>query len=72
MTEHYDVEQTLTSLGIGEALVRRSLEEACSRGADGVALTSNPRRQAANRLYQRIGFQRWETNVYFYRFESSG
>ncbi len=66
------VDESVRGQGIGEALVRRSLEEACSRGADGVALTSNPRRQAANRLYQRIGFQRWETNVYFYRFESSG
>jgi hypothetical protein len=38
-------------------------------GADGVALTSSPRREAANRLYQKMGFKRWETNLYFYKFE---
>ncbi len=54
--------------GIGEALMRQALEIARLAGADGVALTSNPRRVAANRLYQRLGFSRWETNTYFYRF----
>jgi len=33
------------------------------------ALTSNPRREAANMLYQKAGFKKWETNVYFYKFE---
>jgi ribosomal protein S18 acetylase RimI-like enzyme len=54
--------------GIGEALVRHALNMARDAGADGVALTSNPKREAANRLYQRIGFKRWETNIYFYEF----
>jgi ribosomal protein S18 acetylase RimI-like enzyme len=31
-----------------------------------VDLTSRPSREAANRLYQRIGFERRETNVYRY------
>ena len=54
--------------GIGEALVRHALGVAREAGANGVALTTNPRREAANRLYQRIGFKRWETNIYFYEF----
>lgn len=62
------VDENVRGRGIGEALVCRALEMARQAGADGVALTSNPRRIAANRLYQRLGFTRWETNLYFYRF----
>ncbi len=54
--------------GIGEALVRRLLEVAREKGAPGVALTSNPKREAANRLYLRMGFKRRETNSYYFRF----
>lgn len=62
------VEEAARGLGIGEALTRESLRLAREAGADGVALTSSPRRAAANRLYQKIGFKRWETNLYFYKF----
>jgi ribosomal protein S18 acetylase RimI-like enzyme len=62
------VEQSMRGKGIGELLLKRALEMAKSAGADGVALTSNPRREAANRLYRRLGFKRWETNVYFCEF----
>jgi ribosomal protein S18 acetylase RimI-like enzyme len=62
------VEQSMRGKGIGELLIKRALEMAKSAGADGVALTSNPRREAANRLYRRLGFKRWETNVYFCEF----
>lgn len=63
------VEEALRGQGIGEGLVRQALRMAQEAGADGVALTSNPKREAANRLYQRLGFKRWETNLYFYQFE---
>lgn len=53
--------------GVGEALNQAALEEARRRGAKDVSLTSRPSREAANRLYQRIGFERRETNVYRYR-----
>ena len=36
------------------------------RGAKTVELTSRPSREATNRLYQRIGFVRRDTNVYRY------
>ena len=62
------VDESMRGQGIGEALVRRALNVAREAGANGVALTTNPRREAANRLYQRIGFNSWETNVYFYEF----
>jgi len=50
--------------GVGEALNRAALDIARSAGARTVDLTSRPSREAANRLYQRIGFVERETNVY--------
>lgn len=50
--------------GVGEALNRAAIEEARSRGAITVELTSRPSREAANRLYQRMGFVARDTNVY--------
>ena len=52
--------------GVGEALNRRALDLAAELGARTVDLTSRPSREAANRLYQRIGFVQRETNVYRY------
>jgi ribosomal protein S18 acetylase RimI-like enzyme len=52
--------------GVGEAMNRHALELARSLGAKTVDLTSRPSREAANRLYQRIGFEPRETNVYRY------
>lgn len=50
--------------GVGESLNRAALDVAARRGARTVDLTSRPSREAANRLYQRIGFVERETNVY--------
>jgi len=52
--------------GVGEALNMAALGEARRRGAKHVSLTSRPSRQAANRLYARLGFVEYETNVYRY------
>lgn len=52
--------------GVGETLNRSALEVAARRGARTVDLTSRPSREAANRLYRRIGFVERETNVYRY------
>jgi ribosomal protein S18 acetylase RimI-like enzyme len=54
--------------GIGTALIREALERARDAGARTVDLTSRPSREAANRLYQQIGFAQRETNVYRYTF----
>ena len=62
------VDESMREKGIGEALIRHALDLARDAGADGVALTTNPKREAANRLYQRLGFNRWKTNLYFYEF----
>ena len=61
------VDEAARGQGIGEALTRRALEIAKEAGAAHVTLTSNPRREAANRLYQRMGFAKRETNAYIYR-----
>jgi ribosomal protein S18 acetylase RimI-like enzyme len=58
------VDEMARGRGVGEALTREAIRLAKEAGADYIALTSNPRRAAANRLYQRVGFQKWETNVY--------
>lgn len=50
--------------GVGGALVQAALDEAARRGARNVDLTSRPSREAANRLYQKMGFVLRETNVY--------
>lgn len=50
--------------GVGEALTAQAIETARELGAEQVDLTSAPYREAANRLYQRLGFSRRETNVY--------
>ena len=55
--------------GVGEALNLHAIERARKLGAKTVDLTSRPKREAANRLYQRIGFLPRDTNVY--RFELS-
>jgi ribosomal protein S18 acetylase RimI-like enzyme len=52
--------------GVGEALNRAALDEAARRGSRTVDLTSRPSREAANRLYQRLGFLPRETNIYRY------
>ena len=52
--------------GLGTALNTEALRRAREAGATTVDLTSRPSREAANRLYQRLGFERRETNVYRY------
>lgn len=52
--------------GVGAALNKAALEEARQRGAVTVDLTSRPSREAANKLYKKLGFVERETNVYRY------
>ena len=60
------VDEAARGHGVGEALNMAALDEARKRGAKAVSLTSRPSREAANRLYQRIGFSARDTNVYRY------
>ena len=58
------VDESGRGKGVGEALSNHAILLAQSEGAKTVDLTSRPSREAANRLYQRIGFVARETNVY--------
>ena len=58
------VDEAARGQGAGLALVEAAIEHAKTVGARTVDLTSRPTREAANRLYQRAGFQLRETNVY--------
>lgn len=58
------VDESVRGMGVGELLTRAAVVEARRFGAKSVDLTSRPDREAANRLYQRCGFVRRETNVY--------
>lgn len=45
-------------------LVRHAIDFVKSQGISALMLTSNPKRTAANKLYQTMGFEQKETNVY--------
>lgn len=61
------VDEQVRSQGVGRALNEAALELARDAGAVTVDLTSRPSREAANRLYLRLGFEIRDTNVYRYR-----
>jgi ribosomal protein S18 acetylase RimI-like enzyme len=58
------VDESARGAGAGEALVMEALRRAQRAGARSVDLTSRPSREAANRLYVRLGFEARTTNVY--------
>ena len=60
------VDETMRGRGLGEALVNALLDIARGMGLKGVSLTCNPRREAANQLYRKMGFKEWKTNTYWY------
>jgi ribosomal protein S18 acetylase RimI-like enzyme len=54
--------------GLSKLLVAHAIEFTKSKGIPSLMLTSNPKRIAANKLYQAMGFERKETNVYRMKF----
>jgi ribosomal protein S18 acetylase RimI-like enzyme len=58
------VDETARERGVAASLVQAALEHAEAQGARTVDLTSRPDREAANRLYVRMGFEVRQTNVY--------
>jgi ribosomal protein S18 acetylase RimI-like enzyme len=66
------VDTGIRGQGIGAALVTEALDRAVAAGARSVDLTSRPSRQAANRLYVRLGFVQRQTNVYRWTPEPDG
>jgi ribosomal protein S18 acetylase RimI-like enzyme len=63
------VDETQRGKGIGKELMLHAIKYSGSLGAKTVGLTSRPSRASANRLYQKMGFVRYETNVYKYHIQ---
>jgi ribosomal protein S18 acetylase RimI-like enzyme len=61
------VDEKARGRGVGKLLTEHAIRVAREHGAHSVDLTSRPSRAAANALYQRVGFQQRETNVYRFR-----
>ena len=65
------VDDSVRGKGVGAALTETAMERARREGARTVDLTSRPSREAANRLYRRVGFEQRETNVYRVQLDGS-
>jgi ribosomal protein S18 acetylase RimI-like enzyme len=63
------VDEAFRGQGAGEVLTREALRLARQAGARTVDLTSRASREAAGRLYERVGFQRRDSRLYRYSFE---
>jgi ribosomal protein S18 acetylase RimI-like enzyme len=64
------VDESARGQGVGEGLTQAMVDAARERGCTTIELTSRPTREAANRLYQRMGFTPRDTNVYRMTLES--
>jgi ribosomal protein S18 acetylase RimI-like enzyme len=62
--ENVVVDSASRGRGAGESLTRAAVKIASMRGASTIELTSRSSRAVANRLYQRLGFEQRDTNVY--------
>jgi ribosomal protein S18 acetylase RimI-like enzyme len=58
------VDASARGAGVGEALTNAAIDESRRRHVRSIDLTTRPSREAANRLYTRLGFEPRETNVY--------
>lgn len=58
------VDEQAAGAGIGQLLTTAAINRARQSGARTLDLTSAPRREAANHIYEKLGFERRETNVY--------
>ena len=58
------LDTTYRGKGLSKILVRHAIDFVKSQGILVLMLTSTPKRTAANKLYQSIGFEQKETNVY--------
>jgi ribosomal protein S18 acetylase RimI-like enzyme len=65
------VDEAARGRGIGEALTKKALDLAEAAGARTVDLTTRPHREAAGRLYERVGFAVRTTRNYRYTFARS-
>lgn len=64
------VDEAARGTGVGEALTNAAIDESRRRRVRSIDLTTRPSREAANRLYARLGFELRETNVYRFSLET--
>jgi ribosomal protein S18 acetylase RimI-like enzyme len=60
------VDEKARGKGVATAMMWHALQIARTQGVAKVDLTSHPERVAANKLYQKLGFEKRESNVYRY------
>ena len=60
-------DQAARGQGVGEALTMEAIRLARGAGARTVDLTTRPSREAAGRLYERLGFVRRDSRLYRYQ-----
>ena len=65
------VDESARGKGVGHRMNEAAIDYARKAGAKTIDLTSRPSRDVANRLYQRLGFEKRDTNVYRYVLEGS-
>lgn len=58
------VSSKMRGKGLGRKLMAHLIEEAERMNVGCIHLTSNPKREAANALYKKVGFEKKETNCY--------
>ena len=63
------IDEAYRGKGLGRILTQHAIDYTQSQQVNSLMLTSNPFRVAANNLYQSIGFEQKETNVYRIKFE---
>lgn len=63
------VDENQRGKGIARKLVEEAVKYSKERGATSLSLSSRPEREAANKLYQSIGFEIRKTNFYRYKSE---
>jgi len=60
------VDESQRGKGIGKELMLAAIDYSKSLGSKDIRLTSRPSRIAANELYLKLGFKKYETNFYKY------
>ncbi|MEO5838601.1 MAG: GNAT family N-acetyltransferase [Acidimicrobiales bacterium] len=65
------VDESARGKGVAHRMNEAAIDYARKAGAKTVDLTSRPSRDVANRLYQRLGFEKRDTNVYRYVLDGS-
>lgn len=63
------IDESQRGKGLGTRLMEKAIQLAREKGAHYVDLTASPHRAAGNKLYEKMGFQKRDTNVYRLTFD---